>query len=118
MPVVASTQETSGAEKTAHRELGLSLLTLVGAAAGVVLYHPLLLITTPVVVYLWRDVFKGADQALFKDHRVSVDVLYSLTTILAIAHGYLFLIAIVCALFCFSNVLAGTDPERPPHDPD
>src|SRR5882724_556759 len=47
---VAGAEETSALEKTAYRELGLSLLTLATAAVGAVLFYPLLLITTPVIV--------------------------------------------------------------------
>ncbi len=101
----AGAEATSVLEQTAYRELGLSLLTLVSAAVGVVLYYPLLLLTVPVVVYLWRDAFTGAYRALCKDHRVTVDVLYVLTTILAITSGYLFLLAFVAALYCCSRVL-------------
>ena len=101
----AEAEETSAIEKTAYRELGLSLLTLVSATVGVVFFYPILLLTTPVIVYLWRKVFKDAYQALCKDHRVTVDVLYALTLILAITSGYLFLITVTSALFCFSHVL-------------
>jgi len=105
MRPVAGAEETSALEKTVYRELGLSLLNVVIAAVGVVLFYPILLLTTPVVVYLWRDAFKGAYQALCKDHRVTVDVLYALTTILMIITDYLFLMALVSALYCFSRVL-------------
>jgi len=104
MRPVAGAEETSALEKTVYRELGLSLLNTVIAAVGVVLFYPILLLTTPVVVYLWRDSFKGAYQALCKDHRVTVDVLYALTTILMIITDYLFLMALVSALYCFSLV--------------
>src|SRR5712692_1286235 len=105
MRPVAGAEETSALEKAAYRELGLSLLNMVGAAVGVVLFYPILLLTTPVVVYLWRDAFTGAYQALCKDHRVTADVLYTLTTILMITNNYLFLMTIVAALYCFSRVL-------------
>ena len=98
-------EETSALEKAAYRELGLSLLNTVCAAVGVVLFYPILLLTTPVVVYLWRDAFTGAYKALFKDHRVTVDVLYSLTTILMITTNYLFLMTTVAALYCLSRVM-------------
>lgn len=105
MRSVAATAETTALEKTAYRELGLSLLNTVTAAVGVLLFYPVLLLTTPVVVYLWRDAFKGAYQALVKDHHVTVDVLYALTTVLMITTNYLFLMAAVAALYCFSRVL-------------
>jgi cation transport ATPase len=98
-------ETTSALEQTAYRELRLSLLTLVSAAVGVVLYYPLLLLTTPVVVYLWRDAFTGAYRALCKAHRVSVDVLYVCAMILAITSSYFFLLAFVAALYCGSRVL-------------
>jgi cation transport ATPase len=89
----------------AYRELRLSLLTLVTATVGVVLYYPLLLFTVPVVVYLWRDAFTGAYRALWQERRVTVDVLYTLTTILAIAAQYFFLLTFIAALYCVSRVL-------------
>ncbi len=101
----ASAEETSALEKTAYRELALSLLNAVSAAVGFVLFYPLLLLTTPVVVYLWRDAFRGTYQALYKEHRVTVDVLYALTMILMIANDYLLLMALVAALYAFSRVL-------------
>ena len=108
----AGAEATRVLEQTAYRELGLSLLTLVGAAVGVVLYYPILLLTIPVVVYLWRDAFTGAYRALCKGHRVTVDVLYVLTTILAITSGYLFLLTFVAALYCGSRVLLIKNQEH------
>src|SRR5262245_9011000 len=101
----AGAGETSALEQTAYRELALSLLNAAGAAVGYVLFYPILLLTTPVVVYLWRDAFKGAYQALLKEHRVTVDVLYALTMILMIANDYLLLMALVAAMYAFSRVL-------------
>src|SRR2546426_6177222 len=82
----AGAEETQALEQTAYRELALSLLTTVSAAVGKVLFYPILLLTTPVVVYLWRDAFTCAYRALFKEHRVTADVLYALTTVLMITN--------------------------------
>src|SRR5262249_20938604 len=98
-------EETHALEKTAYQELALSLLTTVSAAVGKILFYPILLLTTPVVVYLWRDAFAGAYRALFKEHRVTADVLYALTTVLMITNNYFFLMTFVAALYCFSRVL-------------
>jgi cation transport ATPase len=101
----AGAEATRALERIAYRECGLALLTLGCAAVGMVLYAPLLLLTVPMIVYLWREAFTGAYRALWKAHRVSVDVLYVCTTILAITSGYFLVLAFVAALYCGSRVL-------------
>lgn len=81
--------EISETEKKARKELAFASVTFALAVGGSLFYPPLYWPTTLGLIYYYEKFYKLAYQALFKERRLSADVLHAVFATGAIAGGFI-----------------------------
>ncbi len=82
--------EISDEEKMVNRNLSLSLITAGLASAGILFYPPLSILSAIGSLYISLPIFQKAKDAVFKEHRIRIELLDSLMAVLLLGNGYFF----------------------------
>ncbi len=98
-------EELTPAQKRVYQDLSLSLVATGMATVGLFIFPILLPLTAPLIIYIWRDVYIGAYQALIREKRITSDLIHALTAGAALIFGFFFAASLVSAIFGLSRLL-------------
>ena len=82
--------EVSEVERKARRNLVIAVATLAVVTVGILAAPPLLIVGAVGFVYLARDIYREAYQAIVKDRRVSISILHAAVITGVVLAGFLF----------------------------
>jgi hypothetical protein len=93
----------SPGQKMTDRNMVIALSSMGLAAAGRVFYPPLGLLSLPGILYLTHYAVLHTYEKLFKEKKLTVDLLSALTEVFFILNGYLFLASVCVVIFSLNR---------------
>ena len=101
-----NTPEITEAEQRINHYFAVSLGSLGIAIAGSLIYPPLHVLSLPTLIYSALPIYKNAYTAIFKEKRVSVDILYATTfSIIVLGQNFVLGNMNICFFFLSEKVL-------------